>query len=940
MPMIELIEKLFSSDTFIPHGHCYLWQPELLWLHILSDSLIALAYYSIPLTLVYFVQKRKDLPFDWIFLLFSAFIVSCGTTHLMEIWTLWHPTYWLSGVLKAITAFISIYTAMTLVELMPLALTLPSPAQMTLINQNLEQQIRDRQETEKSLELQAVILRNMAEGICLVRADNGVIVYANPKFEQMFGYDSQELDGQHVSIVNYPNETTTPEEVNQSIRAAVLAKGEHTYEVQNIKKDRTPFWCSATTSVFKHPDFGDVLVAVQQDVSDRKQAEIKLEQLNQELEQRIAGATAELTQTNERLQEELIEREKLQRELLQREQLFNGFFNAASTANIGLCIHDRDLSYLQINQALADIHGLSIADHLGKTCTEIIPNIAINLVPALKSVIETGEAIDKLEVSGTIPSQTDVLCYWLVSLFPIFGTGEEVSAVGKIVLEISDRKQIEESLRQSEEQLRLALDVTHIGFWDLDMLTQRIIWNDNHFTLFGLDQNAIEPSIQAWEERIHPEDRDRVAQCFADSLKNKTDYEAEYRVVRPDGNPCWLLGKGKAVYNESGQPIRSIGLILDINDRKLAQEKMQTINQQLESSVGELRQKNQEMQLVGEISDFLQSCLTVEEACATISTLAKPLFPNCTVGIFMIANSRNRLELINSWGNTDSLDSVFLPNDCWALRRGRSHWIGQDQHELLCKHTDHHHPTAESLCIPMIAQGETLGLLHLSSSIPGNLIDSRRQLARTISEQLSLAIANLTLRATLQAQSIRDPLTGLFNRRYLEEFFHQEIHRAQRNEYSVGVIMIDIDHFKRFNDTLGHDGGDFILKEVGQLLKDAVRPSDIACRFGGEEMILILPDVSLEIACQRAEWIRNAIAQLRLVYNGSAIDTVTASFGVACFPDHGATVNAVIKTADHALYRAKDGGRNQVVVGIISTILEKEEYLDDPKAAFRLNPQA
>ena len=224
----------------------------------------------------------------------------------------------------------------------------------------------------------------------------------------------------------------------------------------------------------------------------------------------------------------------------------------------------------------------------------------------------------------------------------------------------------------------------------------------------------------------------------------------------------------------------------------------------------------------------------------------------------------------------------------------------------------------------MIAQGETLGLLHLSSSIPGNLTESRRQLARTISEQLSLAIANLTLRATLQAQSIRDPLTGLFNRRYLEEFFHQEIHRAQRNEYSVGVIMIDIDHFKRFNDTLGHDGGDFILKEVGQLLKDAVRASD----------------VSLEIACQRAEWIRNAIAQLRLVYNGSAIDTVTASFGVACFPDHGATVNAVIKTADHALYRAKDGGRNQVVVGIISTILATGEYLHDPKAAFSLNPQA
>ncbi|MEB3191677.1 MAG: PAS domain S-box protein [Snowella sp.] len=646
--MTEFIAKMFSSDTFIPHGHCYLWKPELVWLHLLSDSLIAIAYYSIPLTLVYFVKKRQDLPFDWIFLLFGAFIISCGTTHLMEIWTLWHPTYWVSGLIKAITAFLSIYTAITLIELMPLALSLPSPAQMNVINQNLEQQIRDRQQTEKSLKLQAVILRNMAEGICLVRADNGIIVYANPKFEQMFGYNSQELEGQHVSIVNYSSEKITPEEVNQTIRTAVLEKGEHTYEVQNIKKDGTSFWCSATTSVFNHPDFGDVLVAVQQDITARKQAEAKLEELNQELEQRIAAGTAELTQANKRLQEELRQKEKLQRELLQREQLFNGFFNAASSAHIGLCIHDRNLSYLQINQALADIHGLSIADHMGKTCSEIIPNIAIDLVPALQSVIETGKAIDKLEISGTIPSQPDVLRHWLVSFFPIFGETQEVSAVGKIVLEISDRKNIEESLRQREEQLRLALDVTHIGFWDLDLLTQKTIWNDNHFTLFGLAPDTTEPSVEAWKKGIHPEDRDRVAQHFADSLEGKIDYEAEYRVVWPDGSVHWLLGKGKAVHDESRQAIRSIGLILDITDRKLAEEKMQTINHQLESSVEKLRQKNQEMQLVGEISDFLQSCLTVEEACATISTLAKPLFPNCTVGIFMIANSRNRLELIRA----------------------------------------------------------------------------------------------------------------------------------------------------------------------------------------------------------------------------------------------------------------------------------------------------
>jgi hypothetical protein len=122
--------QLFSSEAFIPHGHCYLWKTELVWLHIVSDASIALAYYSIPVALIYFVRKRNDLPFNWIFWLFGAFIVACGTTQLMEIWTLWHPTYWLSGLLKAITAFVSIYTALALIPWVPKALALPSPTQL------------------------------------------------------------------------------------------------------------------------------------------------------------------------------------------------------------------------------------------------------------------------------------------------------------------------------------------------------------------------------------------------------------------------------------------------------------------------------------------------------------------------------------------------------------------------------------------------------------------------------------------------------------------------------------------------------------------------------------------------------------------------------------------------------------------------------------------
>jgi signal transduction histidine kinase len=150
--MWEFIKNFFESGNFIPHGHCYLWKPELLWLNIVSDCAIALAYYSIPILLVYFVYKRRDLPFDKIFLLFGAFIISCGTGHVMDVWTVWHPDYWLSSFIKAITALVSIYTALELVPLLPKALALPSPGQLEIINQALKDEIIERKRAQAELQ--------------------------------------------------------------------------------------------------------------------------------------------------------------------------------------------------------------------------------------------------------------------------------------------------------------------------------------------------------------------------------------------------------------------------------------------------------------------------------------------------------------------------------------------------------------------------------------------------------------------------------------------------------------------------------------------------------------------------------------------------------------------------------------------------------------------
>lgn len=375
-----------------------------------------------------------------------------------------------------------------------------------------------------------------------------------------------------------------------------------------------------------------------------------------------------------------------------------------------------------------------------------------------------------------------------------------------------------------------------------------------------------------------------------------------------DGLNCWFqniavkLGDGFVV------------TFRNVTNIKRSEQALQEANSQLEERVGELNQRNSEMVLLSEISDFLQACLTIKEASATIATLVQSLFPECSGGIFITANSRNRLEMVTSWGNPLYSETIFHPKDCWALRRGRVHWMGSDRHELICNHINHKDPPAESLCIPMIAQGETLGLLYLCTTAPHTIAESKQRLARTVAEQVGMAIANLTLRETLQNQSIRDPLTGLFNRRYLEEFLTKEIDRAQRNHYSIGIIMLDIDNFKQFNDTLGHEAGDFVLQEIGYLLKKMIRVSDVACRYGGEEMTVILPESSLEDTYIKAEELREAIAQLKLNYNGKRLEGLTASCGVACFPDRGTTGNAVIIAADAALYQAKGSGRNKVIV--------------------------
>jgi len=353
---------------------------------------------------------------------------------------------------------------------------------------------------------------------------------------------------------------------------------------------------------------------------------------------------------------------------------------------------------------------------------------------------------------------------------------------------------------------------------------------------------------------------------------------------------------------------------------KESQNRLLSHGRELESKIAErtaeLSERNREITLFSKINDFLQASDTEAEAYSVISRTATQLFPEDSGALFVISASRNMVEANATWGPAPPANVVFPPNDCWALRRGQGHLVlGK---EVRCRHV------AEDgrmyACLPLVAHGETLGILHVSNGPPAgdkageDRMAEKFRLAKSFAENIGLAIANLKLRDAMRSLSIRDPLTGLFNRRYAEETLAQELFRAKRQSTQIAVMMLDIDHFKEFNDSFGHDGGDAVLRELGLYLKKEVRGSDVICRYGGEEFLLILSPATMEGARMRAEKLCDGVRHLSVRHAHKNLGTITISVGMAVFPDHASEPEALVKAADIALYQAKQDGRDRVVV--------------------------
>jgi diguanylate cyclase (GGDEF)-like protein/PAS domain S-box-containing protein len=582
-----------------------------------------------------------------------------------------------------------------------------------------------------------------------------------------------------------------------------------------------------------------------------------------------------------------------------------------------MALIDPDGRFLAVNRAFLTALGRSESQIVGQHFSSVF---APRNPPAL--VREIGERTlqgDGWRGECQLARADGTVLDILLSAGPVNDAGGRRAGGFVVGHDIGERKRIEEALRKSEELLRQLAENMREVFFTLEVDPPRTSYITRAYEqIWGRTREDLYRNPAEWMDSVYADDQPLVSRVFTQCLTG-VPTDMEYRLVRPDNTIRWIHARTFPATDVDGRLVRIVGIAEDVTKQKLDVLARREAHGKLDHALREAEKRAREEVKLTEVIEVLQSCHNLDEAYGVLGSTLPSILPVPAGALYLTSQSRDAVEAVVTWGPSSPTARAFPLDGCWALRRGRMHVVEDAASPMRCAHVTSA-PQHGYVCVPLAAQSESLGVLYLeggpaasADALPATLTALGDQ-ASALGERLSLALANLRLRDVLRWQSIRDPLTGLFNRRYMEESLDRELRRGERGGQAVSVLMLDIDHFKRFNDTFGHQAGDALLRAIGEFLLKHTRGEDVACRYGGEEFVIVMSGSTVEDASTLAESLRESVRHMVVPYAGQVLAKVALSIGVAGFPSHGDTSEALLHAADKALYRAKADGRNRVVV--------------------------
>jgi PAS domain S-box-containing protein len=521
--MPEFLQKLFDTD-FMPHVFC-LRSPGLIWLHAVADALIALAYFIIPLGLLRLVQKRKDLSFHWMFVLFAVFILSCGATHVLGIVTLWHPIYRFEAVVKVVTALASVATAIILVRLLPQFYELPSLEQWRRSNAELEERVNER--TAQLLELTAAW--DLAHGF--IRDTRGVISFWCDGSEKLYGWKKDEALGRTSHELLHTQFPIPLAEIEEELSEKGSWEGEL---VHMTKSGERKCVASHWVRLSSQGKGTATVIEVNADITDRLRAD-------------------------------------------ETSRLLAAIVESSNDAIIGT---DLDCIVTNWNKSAEALFGYSAAEMIGKSIEVLIPDHYLEEQRLFADAVGQGGEAKRFETVRL--AKHGRLIPVSITISPIRNSAGRLIGTSRTLHDISLAKAQEEALRQVEERQRLAVESGQVGLWYLDAASNRCIWTARCKELHGLGPDDETPDGSSLLLLVHADDREAVLQAMRQTLAGKTDLSVDYRTRGLDGRTNWVQARGRAQLDAHDNIEGIHGTVIDLTDRIEMEAKLRRANTELE----------------------------------------------------------------------------------------------------------------------------------------------------------------------------------------------------------------------------------------------------------------------------------------------------------------------------------------------------------------------